>query len=116
RQVIVSELSGRGNIRMLAAEVGVGVTGAEQDLLSQVKEMEGKGYQFENAEGTVELMMRRKQPSYEAPFEILDMMVVVSDRKKPTMGADAMVKVRVGQDELQTAAHGRGPVHALDLA
>jgi len=116
RQVIVSELSGRGNIRMLASEVGVGVVGAEASVLAKVKEMEGNGYQFENAEGTVELLMRRASPDYVAPFEIIDMMVVVADKNRTGTSAEAMVKVRVGDEKFHTAAEGRGPVHALDLA
>lgn len=116
RQVIVSELSGRGNIRMLANEVGVGVVGTEANVLAKVKEMEGNGYQFENAEGTVELLMRRAAPGYVAPFEIVDMMVVVSDRNRSGTSAEAMVKVKVGDEKFHTASEGRGPVHALDLA
>ena len=116
RQVIVSELSGRGNIRMLANEVGVGVVGTEANVLAKVKEMEGNGYQFENAEGTVELLMRRAAPGYVAPFEIVDMMVVVSDRNRAGTSAEAMVKVKVGDEKFHTASEGRGPVHALDLA
>jgi 2-isopropylmalate synthase len=116
RQVIVSELSGRGNIRMLANEVGVGVVGTEANVLAKVKEMEGNGYQFENAEGTVELLMRRAAPGYVAPFEIVDMMVVVSDRNRVGTSAEAMVKVTVGNERFHTASEGRGPVHALDLA
>lgn len=116
RQVIVSELSGRGNIRMLANDVGVGVVGTEASVLATVKEMEGKGYQFENAEGTVELLMRRAAPDYVAPFEIVDMMVVVSDRNRMGTSAEAMIKVQVGDERFHTAAEGRGPVHALDMA
>jgi 2-isopropylmalate synthase len=116
RQIIVSELSGRGNIRMLASELGVQVAGVEQAVLQEVKALEGKGYQFENAEGTVELMMRRAQPGYRAPFEKLDMFVVVSDRNQSGMTAEAVVKIRVGQEVFHTASEGRGPVHALDQA
>ncbi|MBX9720286.1 MAG: citramalate synthase, partial [Candidatus Obscuribacterales bacterium] len=116
RQVIVSELSGRGNIRMLASELGVSVRGNEQAVLQQVKALEGKGYQFENAEGTVELMMRRSRPEYIAPFQKMDMFVVVSDRNQSDMTAEAMVKVKVGNQTFHTAAVGSGPVNALDEA
>jgi 2-isopropylmalate synthase len=116
RQVIVSELSGRGNIRMMASELGLRVGGNEQLILRQVKELEEKGYQFENAEGTVELMMRRSKTDYVAPFELVDMMVVVSDRSKSGMNAEAIVKVRVGNVVYHTASEGSGPVNALDQA
>ncbi|MFN8549886.1 MAG: citramalate synthase [Candidatus Obscuribacterales bacterium] len=116
RQIVVSELSGRGNIRMLATDLGVRISGSEANVLGQVKELEGKGYQFEDAEGTVELMMRRCNPEYSAPFEKLDMMVVVSDRVATGMTAEAVVKLRVNGETVHTAAEGGGPVHALDQA
>jgi len=116
RQIVVSELSGRGNIRMLATDLGLQVNGNEQSVLARVKEMEGQGYQFENAEGTVELMMRRCVPGYKAPFEKVDMLVVVSDRAQSGMTAEAVVKIKVGGELAHTASEGRGPVHALDQA
>jgi 2-isopropylmalate synthase len=116
RQIVVSELSGRGNIRMLAKSLGLAVSGNDQAVLERVKEMEGQGYQFENAEGTVELMMRRSAPNYRAPFEKLDMLVVVSDRGQPAMTAEAVVKLKVNGEVVHTASEGRGPVHALDQA
>ncbi len=116
RQIVVSELSGRGNIRMLTSELGFSANGQEQSILRQVKEMEEQGYQFENAEGTVELMVRRQQPGYSVPFELVDMMVQVSDRGGAGTNAEAMIKVRVGNAVFHTAAEGTGPVHALDRA
>jgi 2-isopropylmalate synthase len=118
RQVVVSELSGRGNIRMLTSELGLTATGQEQSILRRVKEMEEQGYQFENAEGTVELMVRREQPGYQRPFELMDMMVMVSDRDKADTGmrAEAVIKVKVGNTVFHTAAEGSGPVNALDKA
>jgi 2-isopropylmalate synthase len=118
RQVIVSELSGRGNVRMLASELGLhaAVAGDEQVVLKQIKDMEERGFQFENAEGTVELMMRRRRPDYQAPFQLVDMMVVVSDRDRSGMSAEAVVKVRVDNVVFHTASEGKGPVHALDQA
>ncbi|MBU6454959.1 MAG: citramalate synthase [Cyanobacteria bacterium REEB67] len=116
RQIVVSELSGRGNIRMLASSLGLSVNGNDHSVLEKVKEMEGQGYQFENAEGTVELMMRRSADSYKAPFEKIDMLVVVSDRGQTSMTAEAMVKLKVNGEVMHTASEGHGPVHALDQA
>lgn len=116
RQIIVSELSGRGNVRMLAGDLNLEMNGCEQAILGRIKELEGQGYQFENAEGTVELIMRRTMPGYTTPFEVVDMMVVVSNRKQSGMSAEAVVKVRVGDQVFHTASEGGGPVHALDLA
>jgi 2-isopropylmalate synthase len=114
RQIVVSELSGRGNIRMLATELGLRVQGEEQAILRQVKELEEKGYHFENAEGTVELMVRRTRADYVAPFELVDMTVFVRDRAAVGMSSEAVVKVKVGNVVFHTACEGNGPVNALD--
>ncbi|MGH7192482.1 MAG: homocitrate synthase/isopropylmalate synthase family protein, partial [Candidatus Saccharimonadales bacterium] len=115
RQIVVSELSGRGNIRMLASELGLRVAGEEQAILREVKELEEKGYNFENAEGTVELMVRRKREDYRPPFELVDMTVFVRDRAGAGMsGSEAVVKLKVGNVVFHTACEGNGPVNALD--
>jgi len=114
RQILVSELSGRGNIRMFAGELGVKVSGQEQVILSQVKQLEEKGYQFESAEGTVELMLRRGQQGYSAPFELVDMTLFIRDSKGLGMSSEAMVKLKVGNVVYHTACEGNGPVNALD--
>ena len=116
RQILVSELAGRSNIRMLAADLGMGIQGEEQTLIDEVKSLERSGYQFENAEGTLELMLRRKQPGYRVPFQLMHIMVVASDRLRAGMNAEAMIKLTVDGELVHTAAEGRGPVHAIDLA
>jgi 2-isopropylmalate synthase len=116
RRVVVSELSGRGNIRVRARELAVDTDGAEAEVLAQVKDLESGGYQFEAAEGSFELLLRRRRQDYVAPFELLDVMVVVERRRAQPMLAEAMVKLRVGTELVHTAAEGNGPVHALDGA
>ncbi len=116
RQIVVSELSGRGNLRMLAGQLNLNVGGQEHTVLQQIKEMESIGYQFENAEGTVELLLRRSSKSYQAPFELLNMSVIVNDRAGAGMSAEAIVKIKVNGQISHTAAEGNGPIHALDIA
>jgi 2-isopropylmalate synthase len=116
RHVVVSELSGRGNVRVKADELGVATDGRERELLAQVKELENQGYQFEAAEGSFELLVRRRQPGYVPPFELLDVVVVAQRRRGEAMIAEATVKLRVGSETVHTAAEGDGPVHALDRA
>jgi 2-isopropylmalate synthase len=116
RQIVVSELSGRGNVRVRSQELGLNVKGNEAAILAKVKEKEAKGFQFEAAEGSFELLVRQNEPGYEKPFEILDLMVISEQRRSPDMIAEAMVKVRVGNTVQHTVAEGAGPVHALDLA
>jgi 2-isopropylmalate synthase len=116
RRVVVSELSGRGNVRMRAGELGVKVNGNEKVVLQKIKELENLGFQYEAAEGSFELLVRRSDPGYSAPFEMLDAMVVVEQRRGLPMLAEATVKLRVGDEIVHTAAEGNGPVNALDKA
>ncbi len=116
RQFVVSELSGLSNVRMLASRLGIESSGNEKAVLQQIKYMESKGYQFENAEGTIELMLRRSNSDYNAPFELLSMSVIVSDHTNSDMTAEATVKVKIKGEIFHTASEGHGPVNALDKA
>lgn len=117
KRVLVSELSGRGNIAYKAQEFGLDPSKDEvKRVLAQIKEMENRGYFFEGADATVELMLRRAQPGYVRPFELLDFMTVVENRQGRGLLAEANVKVRVGPEISHTAAEGDGPVNALDTA
>ena len=119
KRVVVSELSGKSNIEYKAQEFGLevpaGLEGTRQ-ILNRIKELENQGFQFEGAEGSVDLLMRRAQPDYEPPFELLDFHVLVRDSHNGYMAAEATVKVRVGDQVMHTAADGNGPVNALDAA
>ncbi len=119
RRVLVSELSGKGNILHKAAELCPDLdTPTEQarEVLREVKELEARGYQFEGAEGSFELLLRRSQPGYQPPFELLDFLVLVEKRRGTGIIAEATVKARVGDEIIHTAAVGNGPVNALDRA
>jgi 2-isopropylmalate synthase len=116
RHAVVSELAGRGNVRVRADELGVDARGHEAAVVAQVKELENHGYQFEAAEGSFELLLRRNRPGYRAPFQILDVTVVAAKRGDGPMLAEAMVKLRVGEETIHTAGEGIGPVDALDCA
>jgi 2-isopropylmalate synthase len=123
KRVVVSELSGKSNIAYKAEEFGLELSnGAEgnRQILQRIKELENQGFQFEGAEGSVELMMRRAQPGYQPPFELIDFHVLIRDSQGSdspgNMAAEATVKVRVGDQVMHTAADGNGPVNALDAA
>ena len=123
---VVSELSGRGNIIYKAKELGIDLPpqGEEaQKLLERVKWLESRGFQYENAEASLELLLRRAKPDYNPPFELVDFMVIVENgRRTPTqnshdeMLAEAMIKVKIGDEIIHTVAEGNGPVNALDQA
>ncbi len=117
RRSVVSELSGRGNLVEKAQELGVSLTPEQaRRILNEIKDLEAKGYTFESAEGSVNVMLKRAQPDYQPPFELIDFTVVVEHRQGRGMLAEATVKVRVGDRILHTAAEGNGPVNALDAA
>lgn len=118
KHIVISELSGQGNIKYKAEEFGLKVNGhpAIRDVLQRIKELENQGFSFEGAEASVDLMLRRAEDGYVAPFELLDFTVVVENRRQRGILAEAMVKVRVGDDVAHTAAEGNGPVNALDIA
>jgi len=125
-RMLVSELSGRANIILRARELGVDLPlrGREaQELVEKVKLLESRGFQYENAEASFDLLVHRAQPDYEPPFGLVDFMVVVEKRRRPPVRksleevlAEAIVKVRVGSEVMHTAAEGAGPVNALDRA
>lgn len=115
RHIVVSELSGRGNIRTRAAELGLVLDGREGEVLERIKELEHQGFQYEAAEGSFELLARRLDENYQAPFQITDTFVV-SERRAELETAEATVKLRIGSETAHTAAGGTGPVQALDRA
>ena len=123
-RVLVSELSGRRNILAKLSEqaADIALTDAEASALAdRVKEQEAKGFQYEGAEASFELLVRRSLDGYVAPFEMEDFLIVQRRRnlrgaEENEMQAEAMVKVRVGATLTQTAADGNGPVSALDGA
>ena len=116
-RVVVSDLSGRGNMLSKAEEHGVEVEGEEVvSVLNEVKELEARGFSFEAAEASVTMMLKRQEYGYKAPFELVDFFVNVEHRQGRGIFAEAMVKVRVQGELLHTAAEGNGPVNALDNA
>jgi len=117
RRIVVSELSGRVNVRVRAAEMGVDVRGGEAEVLARIKELENRGYQFEAADGSFELLARRSDPGYAPCFEVLDVAVLAERRRGDgRMFAEATVKLKVGAEVVHQVAEGEGPVHALDRA
>ncbi|MEK7808437.1 MAG: citramalate synthase, partial [Chloroflexota bacterium] len=117
-RVVVSELSGRGNLLSKAEEYGLDVNGGGNvaDVLNEIKALEAQGFSFEAAEASVALMMKRQQPDYKSPFELVDFSVNVEHRQGRGIFAEATVKVKVNEEIFHTAAEGNGPVNALDAA
>ncbi|MFC2005278.1 citramalate synthase [Chloroflexota bacterium] len=126
QRAVVSELSGKRNISYKAKELGIDLSSRAkeaQKVLEQIKQLESRGFQYENAEASFELLLHRARPDYKSPFELVDYMVVVEKKRRlPTpknqeeMLAEAMVKVSVNTEVIHTVAEGNGPVNALDQA
>ena len=117
-RVLISELSGRGNLLSKAEEAGIAGEEIEDlpSVLQRIKMLEHRGFTFEGAEASAELLLHRSRSKYEPPFHMIDFMVVVEHRERRGMFAEASIKVRVGDQVFHTAADGNGPVNALDTA
>ncbi len=126
KRVVVSELSGRRNILQKAEELNIAsslTAEKTQKLLERVKLLERHGFQYESAEASFELLVHRAKSDYKPLFELVDFLVVVERRRRPStrknleeMLSEAMVKVRVGTEIIHTVSEGSGPVNALDQA
>jgi 2-isopropylmalate synthase len=116
-RVLVSDLSGQGNLLSKAEEFGMDV-GSEEAVrvLGEIKALEYEGYVFEGAEASVAVRFHRARPGYRPVFSLIDFTVIVEDRRGRGSTAEAMVKIDIDGDVVHTAAEGNGPVNALDLA
>jgi 2-isopropylmalate synthase len=117
-RLVVSELGGRANTRIRAAQLGHDLEGVvdARELSVIIKELENQGLAFEGAEASFELLIRRRTTGYQPPFEILDYTTLSEKRQDQAFLSEATVKVRVDGEVLHTAADGNGPVNALDAA
>ena len=119
RRVLVSELGGKSNVLHKARFFGLDLSNHSAKVratVEAVKRLEAQGFQFENAEASFELLLRRAQDDYVPPFELLDFLVLVEKRIAKDILAEATVKIKVGDEIMHTAAEGNGPVNALDAA
>ncbi len=116
--VLVSELSGRGNILAKAREFGIELDRDDPQtkwLVQHLKELEHRGYSYEAADASFEMLMRRLRPGYSAPWNVADFTTLVR-KDGGSVHAEATVKVEVAGKVYHTAASGNGPVNALDAA
>ncbi len=116
-RVLVSDLSGRGNVLSKAEELGLDISKAEAvTVLEEIKTLEHQGYAFEGAEASIAVRLHRAKPDYKPIFDLIDFTVIVEQRKGRGALSEAMVKIDIDGDIIHTAAEGNGPVNALDLA
>ena len=118
RRVLVSDLAGKSNIVMKAQELGFNVTNDTPELkalLGRIKQLEHEGFEFEAAEASLALLIRRALQRQELPFAVDGYHVSMRKNGQSSI-CEATVKVRVGEKAAHTAAEGDGPVNALDRA
>jgi len=116
-RILVSDLSGQGNVLSKAEELGLDVSQAEAvKVLDEIKRLEHQGFVFEGAEASIAIRLLRAKPDYQPLFTLIDFTTIVEDRRGRGTIAEAMVKLDLDGDIVHTAAEGNGPVNALDLA
>jgi 2-isopropylmalate synthase len=117
RQVVVSELSGRGTIRDRAERAGMELDAdQEAGALRTLKEREHRGYQYEAADASFELLLRRETGHYESLFRLESFRVITEKREDGRVQTEATIKVWVEGERYVRTAEGNGPVNALDTA
>jgi 2-isopropylmalate synthase len=104
------------NVRLRAEALGLELDGREDTVAEQLAELERGGFRFEAAAGSFELLVRRSAPDYQPPFELIDFTAIVGRQGDGASSAQVMVRLRVGDVVLHTAADADGPVQALDRA
>ena len=119
RRVLVSELSGRGTIVAKARELGVDVEDDPEriaGILARLKELEHRGYHFEVADGSFELLLERETGVYEPLFTLESFRVITEKRADGRVETEATVKIFHHGERLVATAEGNGPINALDSA
>jgi 2-isopropylmalate synthase len=117
RDLLISELSGRGTIVEKARDAGIAADEQlAQRVVDRVKELEHEGFQFEAADGSFELLMRKEAGLYEPLFRLESWRVTVDKRVDGKVETEAVVKIWVDGERYVRSAEGNGPVHALDQA
>ena len=129
-RITISELSGRGNVMRLIRDLGLENEFTRDDarrMVEHIKSQEALGFAYENALASLELLVIRNLPNYEPPFELVDFMVIVENRRRASFGtgwrtdkrehpvlSEVTIKIRVGEEVYLEAAEGNGPVDALN--
>jgi 2-isopropylmalate synthase len=121
REVLVSELSGKGTVVARAADAGIPLdAGAAARVIERVKELEHRGYHYEAADGSFELLLRKETGDYEPLFLLESWRCIVEKKADGRVETEATIKIWVppgpdGERYVRTA-EGNGPVNALDKA
>lgn len=116
-EVLVSELAGGAAIVQKAASMGIDVQeDAAKRVLARIKKLEHDGFQFEAADGSLELLIRRETGDYEPVVRLQSWRVIVEQDAHGNTDTEATITLSDGEERHRRTAHGNGPVHALDKA
>lgn len=118
RRVLISDMSGKASINEKLKDFGITVSESESRAITdRIKDMEAAGYEFEGADASFELLVRRLKEGTEPPFKVTGFRLFIDDTGNNSMTSEASIKVVDSQGhEEHTAADGDGPVNALDNA
>jgi 2-isopropylmalate synthase len=117
RELLVSELSGRSTVLSRAEEAGIELDGETvKRAVERLKELEHRGYHFEAADASFDLMLRREAGEYKPLFRLESFRVITDKREDGKVQTEATIKIWAGGERLVRIAEGNGPVNALDNA
>jgi 2-isopropylmalate synthase len=119
RRVLVSDLAGKSNIDYKTRELGVRLGGNgfdSQKIVEEIKKLEDQGYQYEAAEGSLELLIKKVTGQLADFFTLESLRVTMEKNRSGPSTSQATIKISVGTEQEITAAEGDGPVNALDNA
>jgi 2-isopropylmalate synthase len=114
RNILISELSGRGTVQARADEAGIEVTPDDAaKVVDKVKELESQGYHFEAADASFDLLIRKETGSYEPLFKLESWRTIVEKNADGKVQTEATIKIWVDGERFVRTAEGNGPVKAL---
>ncbi len=119
REILISELSGKSNVEFKARELGIDLKNQvtlSKEILHNIKDLEEKGFQFEAAEGSFELIIRKATGEYVPFFTLKGFRVITEMNEEQDLYCEATIRVEVDGTVEHTASNGNGPVEALDNA
>ena len=120
QRVLISDLAGRSNILRKAEEFGIHIDPDSpqiQDIVTTLKNLENEGFQFEGAEASFELLMKKALGLHKRFFDLIGFRIIVEKRREGEEAfSEATIMVKVGGHIEHTAATGNGPVNAIDHA
>ncbi|MBM4271244.1 MAG: citramalate synthase [Deltaproteobacteria bacterium] len=119
QRVLVSDLSGKSNIEYKAKELGIDLSrhvSASRNIVKKIKVMEDQGYQFDAADGSLSVLMKKATGEFREPFVLESFQVINAKTGENPPVSQATIKIKVGGEVELTAAEGNGPVNALDNA